>query len=245
MTKTTPTRPTRNRPAIFTPGASIDAQVTEVMAWLKAHSSKATRDGMARYAIPSENALGVAMKDMKAFGKSVGHNQALANALWKTGVYEARILTSFVGDPTTITAAQMDAWCKDFDNWAICDSLCFNLFDRTPHAWKKLGPWSRKKGEFEKRTAFALLWSLALHDRHADDQAFIDALSLIEQAADDERNFVWKAVAMALKAIGKRNAKLRVAAMDLAVRLAASPNPSPQRIGKDAVRELGTKARKG
>ena len=103
----------------------------------------------------------------------------------------------------------MDRWCKDFDNWAICDTMCFNLFDRSPHAWAKVTQWSKRRGEFEKRTAFALLWSLSMHDKRADDKQFVRSLALIERAADDERNFVKKAVNMALRAIGKRNRALR------------------------------------
>lgn len=218
---------------------SIEQRVRDVLAWLETHSSKATREGMARYAIPSTHALGVSMRDMKALGKSLGRDQPLASALWKTGIYEARILTSFVGDPAVITAAEMDAWCRDFDNWAICDSLCFNLFDRTPHAWHQLSVWARRRDEFQKRTAFALLWSLALHDRRADDGAFLATLPLVERAADDERNFVWKAVTMALKAVGKRNSRLRAAVVALANRLVALPSASAQRIGKDALAALG------
>ena len=93
---------------------------------------------MARYAIPSDHAYGVAMKDIKALGKTLGRNHALAAALWDTGVYEARMLASFVGDPAQLTPAQMDRWCKDFDNWAFCDAMSFNLFDRSPHAWAKV-----------------------------------------------------------------------------------------------------------
>lgn len=220
------------------PELSLQEQVQWVLEWLKAHSTKATLDGMSRYAIPSDKAFGVAMKDMKALGKKLGHNHELALALWETGWYEARMLTSFVADPSALTAAQMDRWCKEFDNWAYCDTLSFNLFDRTPHAWAKVEQWSRKKGEFERRAAFALLWSLALHDKHAKDQQFVDALGLIERAADDDRNFVKKAVSMALRAIGKRNASLKGAAVAVAARLAQSPQPSARWIGKDASREL-------
>ena len=216
------------------PELSIQEQVQEVLAWLKAHSTKATRDGMSRYAIPSDKAFGVAMKDMKTLGKQLGRNHELALALWETGWYEARMLTSFVADPAALTAAQMDRWCREFDNWAYCDTLAFNLFDRTPHAWAKVAQWSRKKGEFEKRAAFALLWSLALHDKRAKDQQFLDALGLIERAADDDRNFVKKAVSMALRAIGTRNASLKSAAGVVAARLAKSPQPSARWIGKDA-----------
>jgi 3-methyladenine DNA glycosylase AlkD len=217
---------------------SLDGQVQSVLDWLRAHATKATLDGMARYAIPSDKAFGVAVKDLKALGKRLGHNHELALALWETGWYEARMLTAFVADPAALTAAQMDKWCKEFDNWAYCDHLSFHLFDRTPHAWAKVGQWSRKKGEFEKRAAFALLWSLALHDKRAKDQQFVDALELVERAADDDRNFVKKAVSMALRAIGTRNASLKRAAGALAARLAKSAQPSAQWIGKDAARKL-------
>ena len=50
------------------PELSLQEQVLWVLEWLKAHSTKATLDGMSRYAIPSDKAFGVAMKDMKALG---------------------------------------------------------------------------------------------------------------------------------------------------------------------------------
>ena len=158
---------------------SVEQQVADSLAWLKKHSTKANRDGMARYALPSDHAYGVAMRDIKALGKTVGRNHPLALALWKTGVYEARMLASFVGDPEKLTPAQMDKWVRSFDNWAFCDAMSFNLFDRSPHAWGKVKVWSRRKGEFEKRTAFALLWSLALHDKTSSDEPFIEGLALI------------------------------------------------------------------
>jgi len=218
--------------------SALSEEVAAAYAWLKRHSSEATRKGMARYAIPSDNALGVAMRDIKALGKQLGTNHQLAAALWDTGIYEARMLASFVGDPARITPGQMDRWCKDFDNWAYCDAMCFNLFDRTPHAWAKVTQWSASKQEFVKRTAFALLWSLSVHDKIAADTLFLNGLALIEKAADDDRHFVKKAVNMALRAIGKRNAKLHAAAVGLSHKLAASTDPTARWVGKDAVREL-------
>lgn len=224
--------------AARTVAPAIDERVAFALVWLEAHSSKATREGMARYAIPSEHAYGVAMKDIKALGKTLGRDQALAAALWSTGVYEARMLASFVGDPAAITADQMDRWCRDFDNWAFCDAMSFNLFDRTPHAWDKVMEWSSRSREFEKRTAFALLGSLTVHDKRAGDDAFVRGLHLIEREAGDERNFVKKAVNMALRAIGKRNGVLHAAAIEVAKRLALSRNTAAKWVGKDALREL-------
>jgi 3-methyladenine DNA glycosylase AlkD len=178
------------------------------------------------------------MKDIKALGKRIGCNHDLAIALWDTDVYEARMLASFVGDPARLTSVQMDRWCRQFDNWAFCDAMCFNLFDRTPHAWSKVSQWSSKRGEFEKRTAFALLWSLTVHDKQAGNEPFIRGLTLIERAANDERNFVKKAVNMALRAIGKRNRALNAAAIVIARRLAESADPTARWVGSDALREL-------
>lgn len=212
------------------------------LSWLKRHSTKATRDGMARFAIPSGNAYGVAMKDIKALGQRMGRSQPLATALWETGVYEARMLASFVGDPGEISSAQMDRWCKDFDNWAYCDAMSFNLFDRTPHAWRKAAQWSKRKGEFEKRTGFALLWSLTVHDKVAGDERFEEGLGWVEREAADERHFVKKAVNMALRAIGKRNGALNAAAVMVARRLADSSSPAAGWVGRDALRELTSPA---
>ena len=108
--------------------------------------------------------------------------------------------------------------------------MCFNLFDRTPHAWAKVTQWSSSKDEFVKRMAFALLWSLS------------QGLVLVERADDDERNFVKKAVNMALRAIGKRNRALNTAAVSVARRLAGSRNATARWVGKDALRELTSPA---
>ena len=193
---------------------------------------------MARYAIPSERAFGVSMSNIQLLAKHLGRSHELAEALWNTGLYEARLLASYVDEPARVTAAQMDRWSREFDNWAVCDTVCFALFDRTPHAWRKVEQWSGRSDEFVKRAAFALLWGLTVHDKGADDALFVRSLRFVERAASDERHFVMKAVNMALRAIGKRSPALNAAAVAVARRLAASPHAGPRWVGKDAVREL-------
>ena len=233
-----PTPTARTGPVRRGEAADIEARTSLVLAELKKRSTKKTLEGMARYAIPSRNAYGVAMKDIKSLGKSLGSDHALAKALWATGVYEARMLASFIADPALLTPAQMDRWCREFDNWAYCDAMSFNLFDRSPHAWPMVAKWSERKPEFEKRTAFALLWSLSVHDKSATDRQFLDGLALIEREATDDRNFVRKAVNMALRAIGKRNRALNTAAVAVARRLASSDDGSARWVGGHALREL-------
>ena len=217
-----------------------NAQVREALSWLEKKSSATVRNGMTRYGITTaDRMLGVSVANIRILAKRIGHDHELAEALWNTGIYEARMLTAFVAEPTRLTTAQMDRWTRGFDNWATCDTLCFHLFDRTPHAFAMVKKWSGSDKEFVKRAAFALLASLALHDKERGDAPFLDSLALIERAATDERNFVKKGVSWALRGIGKRRSPaLKIAALKTAKRLAASTNPAARWIGKDAQREL-------
>lgn len=220
------------------PNSEVTKQAKATVADLKRLGTQKVRDGMARYAIPSDNAFGVPVGQIRDLGKRLGRNHELAQALWDSGWYEARMLATFVDEPQLVTPSQMDRWCKDFDNWAICDTACFHLFDKTPHAFKKVSQWSKRKDEFVKRGAFALLASLALHDKKSDDRIFADCLPLIERAATDDRNFVKKGVSWALRAIGRRSTALKASALALSERLAASPDSTARWIGKDALRDL-------
>jgi len=209
-----------------------------VLAWLQENGSEETRAGMLRYAIPNERAFGLAMRDMKSYARVIGKDHDLALTLWESGWYEARTVAVFIAEPSAMTSAQMDAWAADFDSWAICDTACFHLFDRTSHAWGKVPKWARARSEFKKRAAFALLWGLSFHDKEAEDERFVDALAWVEHGAQDERLYVKKSVDMALRAIGKRNGVLNAAARDVAARLAADPARATGWIGRHALREL-------
>jgi 3-methyladenine DNA glycosylase AlkD len=223
------------------PAAGATADVADVVARLRKLGKKSVRDGMARYAIPADKALGISVGELRKLGKQLGPSHALALELWTTDIYEARMLACFVAEPASLTAAQMDR-CKDFDNWAICDTACFHLFDKSPLALAKVARWHDRRPEFEKRAAFALLASIALHDKKLADAPLLDCLPLIERAARDDRNFVRKGVSWALRAIGARKSPaLKAAARALAERLAKDSDATARWVGKDALREFERK----
>jgi 3-methyladenine DNA glycosylase AlkD len=227
--------------------ARMSKKKSAVEAALRALKSKSTardRQNLARFGIGAKKFFGVSMANLKVLAKRLGPDPELAAGLWATGWYEARMLATMVADPERVTAAQMERWCRDFDNWAIVDTVCFVLFDRTPHAWTKVEQWSARRDEFQKRAAFALLACLALHGRYKGDEQLIKSLALVEKAATDERNFVKKGVSWALRAIGGRSAATNAAAVAVAERLAASADPAAKWIGKGALRELKSPALK-
>jgi 3-methyladenine DNA glycosylase AlkD len=229
---------------------SKDKRVGPILAELRKLGSERDRAGMARFGINVDDAFGVSVYVLRTIAKRIGTDHGLALALWSTGNHEARLLACFVDDPERVTVAQMDAWARDFDSWDICDQATTSLFDQTRHAWRMAAEWAKRDDEWVRRAGFALMAGLAVHDKAANDRAFVRLLPLIERAAPDGRNFVKKAVSWALRNIGKRNRALNAAAITCAKRILEKAGKRPADAGTrsarwvatDALRELGSEA---
>jgi 3-methyladenine DNA glycosylase AlkD len=217
--------------------------VDAVLAHLRKLARPGGRDGMARFGINPDRALGVRIPDLRRLARKIGTDHRLALGLWRTGVHEARILAGMIDDPSRVTERQMERWVADFDSWDVCDQVCGNLFDRTPFAFRKAVEWAGRDQEFVKRAAFALIAWAAVHDRDSNDQAFLRFLPVIEREAHDPRNFVKKATNWALRQIGKRNRRLNGAAVQVARRLSGRDDSRAARwVGSDALKELTSDA---
>ncbi|MBP7705441.1 MAG: DNA alkylation repair protein [Caulobacter sp.] len=218
---------------------SVADDVAAVLAELEALGSERFRDQMSRQfgIVTADRIIGVPMAAIQKIAKPRRKRHDLAETLWATGVYEARMVACMVDDIARVTPEQMDRWRGAFDNWAICDTVCFKLWDQSPHAFDKIRHWAGLNDEFGKRAAFALLASVALHIKTGPDAPFLEGLALIEAAATDDRNFVRKGVNWALRGIGGRKSPaLRAAARETAARLAASTDKTARWNGKDALR---------
>ena len=226
------------------------AAARALVARLRGLGNPANVAGMARFGISSEGTLGVSMPALRSMSREVrraadqdaSRRHALAEALWDSGIHEARILAALVDEPSLVTGAQMERWAEEFDSWDVCDQVCMNLFDKAEDSWIKAVAWSGREETFVKRAGFALMAVLAAHDKDASDSAFACLLPRIEREAGDDRNFVKKAVNWALRQIGKRNAALCRRATACARRLVKSESKAARWIGSDAVRELTSPA---
>jgi len=213
-------------------------QAEEILERLKSLANPANVAGMAHYGINPENTLGISIPTLRAMAREIGRDHRLAGELWASGIHEARILAAFIDDPKQVTDSQMEAWARDFDSWDVCDQVCMNLFDRTPFADRKAVEWSGREEQFVKRAAFALMASLAVHDKKAGDERFEAFIPLIVRESVDERNYVRKAVNWALRQIGKRNQRLNHRAVEVAQQIALLDSKSARWIATDALKEL-------
>jgi 3-methyladenine DNA glycosylase AlkD len=179
---------------------------------------------------------------MRGVAKEIGRNHALALELWETGQPEARRVATMIADPAKLTSAQADRWARGIDSWDLCDGFAYDLMSRTSMRWTKPAVWARSKYEFVRRASFALIAGLAAHENDVPDSAFTPMLALIKDVADDDRNFVKKAVNWALRQIGKHNLALNRRAIATARAIRRLDSRSARWIAADALRELQSDA---
>lgn len=213
----------------------------DVLTRLRSLSNPKNKEGMARFGINTDQALGISLYALRPLAKEIGKDHELAKELWTSGIHEARILSSMIAEPEKVTEDLMESWVKDFKSWDVCDQVCSNLFDRTPFAYRKAVEWSNRKEEFVKRAGFVLMATLSVHDKKASDKNFEQFFPIIIREAIDERNFAKKAVNWALRQIGKRNLILNIKAIKIAQELKKINSKSSRWIASNALRELTSK----
>lgn len=191
-----------------------------------------------KFGVISINSLGIYHKDLKIIAKDIGKNNELALQLFDSGIYEARLLCSKMYNPKDITVPLMEKWVKTFENWEICDSFCMGLFSKSEFAIPKIIEWTKRVPEFEKRAGFTILASYCMANKTGENELFEPFFQIIKREANDERQYVKKAVNWALRNIGKRNIDLNKIAINTAQEILMFNSKSAQWIARNALSEL-------
>jgi 3-methyladenine DNA glycosylase AlkD len=216
----------------------MSAHAANVLAELHRLANPTNVAGMARFGIVGKKLLGISVVQLRAIAKRTGRDHELAEALWASGIFEARILAAFVAEPARVTRLQANSWARDFECWADCDGLCIHLFRKTPFAHDLAIAWSHRREELVKRAGFTMMATLAVHDKAASNEIFRSYLNRVHEEATDERHNVKKGVNWALRQIGKRDPILNREAISTAKRIQKKDSKAARWIAADALREL-------
>lgn len=217
----------------------------EIIKYFKSIGTEYNRAGQARFGIDISKSLGVSQPEIRAKARelktklSMEDRHKFALDLWEARFNETMLLAAMIDVPELVTNAQMDKWVLDINTWSVCDTVCGDLFDKTPFAIEKALEYSKREEEFVKRVGFVIMAWLAVHDKTLSNKIFVQFLEIIKNNAQDERNFVRKAVNWALRQIGKsRNLYLYGESLKLAQELSKSNNKTEHWIGQNAYTEL-------
>lgn len=189
----------------------------EVMKTLEAAGSAQTRKTYSRHGV-GEKMFGVSFANLYALQKKIKVDHALAQQLWATGNYDARVLATLIGDPQAMTDKQAEEWVKGIDNYCLADMYA-KFLGKTPLGRKKAEKWNKSKDEWIGQTGWALIGGLALNDQTLPDDYFESYLKIIETEIHNRKNRVRHEMNGALIAIGMRNPKMEKRAVEVAKKI--------------------------
>lgn len=149
-----------------------------------------------------EPLFGVSFGGLHAMQRRLKRQQALAEALWASGNYDAMLLACLVADPHAITSAQADQWVAQAYNYVLAGELA-GLLIESPLARGKAEAWMPAEGEFVARAGWLILAGLAAN-KDLPDEYLLNALQVIERSIHQSKNRVRDAMNMAVISIGLR-----------------------------------------
>jgi len=80
-----------------------DTTVGLVLSELSGMANSANVAGMQRYGINPKGTLGISIPTIRAIARRIGKDHVLAQALWDSGIHEARILAALIAEPGRMT----------------------------------------------------------------------------------------------------------------------------------------------
>jgi 3-methyladenine DNA glycosylase AlkD len=190
---------------------------TEVMKELRANGSAQTRKIYRRHGGKGDM-FGVSYAFLGKMKRKIKTDQKLAEQLWATGNYDARILATMVADAPSMTAATLDSWARDLEDRHL-DAALSNVAAEAPSARKRMEKWTSAKNELIGCAGWHTLASLAREEEGLDDAYFENYLEKIETQIHSSPNWVKYAMNNALINIGVRNPKLEKKAIAAAKRI--------------------------
>ncbi len=87
-------------------GLGPDSTSAEVLAHLRSLASEENRQGMKRYGIRIDHALGISHGVQRQIAKLIKRNHSRAFELWDSGIMEARFIASVTADPHALYGGQ-------------------------------------------------------------------------------------------------------------------------------------------
>lgn len=212
----------------------------EIITELQALASENYKANVVKMGIPEEHCIGVSTGEVRSIAKKIGKSNELAFELWNTGYHEARLLAVLVFDQKGLTHTDIEKLMGEVISWDLCDHLCKNLIAKMKNYEAFIDQWITSDHIYKKRAAFTLIATSVIHDKKLADDTLDHYLNLIKEAQDIEHEHVKKAVAWALKEIGKRDFTYNEKALLTAHELLQNGNKTQQWIAKDAIKELET-----
>ena len=191
---------------------------TQVLALLKENKNER---GMAHWKkrAPKTRKLksfGIGLTQLRKLAKLVGRDHKLAQQLWNSDIYDAKIIGLLIDDPKQLSREQAERQVEGLQGGMLAHvfASCDATLAKTPFAFELACDWMESKDDMRRRCGYSLLYELSKKSpKGMDDAYLLSRIDHIRHAIDGEDVWVRAAMGGALMGIGKRNRKLNQAAI--------------------------------
>lgn len=164
--------------------------------------------------------FGIGLTRLRQLAKRIGRDRDLAQALWKTDVYDARILALLIDDPARMTRDQAERQVEELAGGMLAHvfASCDATLAKTSFVIELAHDWVHSDDPVRRACGYGLLYEVSkLSGKKAPSEAFF--LAHVERISDrihGESEGVRLAMGTALMGIGKRSTALNEAALRVA-----------------------------
>ena len=166
--------------------------------------------------------FGIGLTKLRKLAKQVGRDHKLAQQLWKSDIYDAKIVGLLIDDPKQLSREQAEAQAEELNAGMLSHvfASCDATLSKAPFAFDLATEWMESEDDVRRRCGYSLLYELSKKNiKGMEDDYLLERISHIEATIHDEEMWVREAMNSALMGIGKRNKRLNKAAIRAAKKI--------------------------
>ncbi|MDV6031232.1 MAG: hypothetical protein F9B45_14250 [Phycisphaera sp. RhM] len=160
--------------------------------------------------------FGIGLTQLRKLAKQIGRDHRLALELWKSNVYDAKVIGLLIDDPKQVTRAQAEQQVEQLQGGYLAHvfASCDATLAKTPFAFDLACDWMESDDPVRRRCAYGLIYELSKKNpKGMDDEFLLVLIDRIKNHIKGEEMWVRESMNTALMGIGKRNKKLNQAAL--------------------------------
>lgn len=159
---------------------------------------------------------GIGLTRLRKLARQVGRDHKLAQQLWQSDFYDAKVVGLLIGDPKQLSREQAEEQVEQLHSGMLSHvfASCDATLAKAPFAFELACDWMESTHDMRRRCGYSLLYELSKKNpKGMDDDYLLARIDHIQNTIHGEEMWVREAMSGALMGIGKRNRKLNKAAI--------------------------------
>ena len=193
---------------------------TEVIALLKENRNERGIAHWKKLGVKGVKSYGIGLTQLRKLAKGIGRDHKLAQQLWSSDIYDAKVIGALIDEPLKMTREQVETQVEELGDGMLSHVYCScdATLPKAPFARELAVDWMDSDDALRRRCGYSLLYELGKNkkDKALDDEFFAKYVRRIRETIHGEENWVREAMNASLLSIGKRSAKLNELALEAA-----------------------------